>query len=372
MRLVLTDRLPKRNNFYPLTLCRPIWELRSGMTTLGEKLVSRSGAGDVACFLPPYLAEVYRTQTAWPVNNMASLRGDDLLLVAGHARPAALEGMSAGPSRVALDADGEVLAARIVRADLAKMPADAMQSIDALLAAAKRLLPPVGGAAPAWNYVWELVLANAEQLTEDFRTAGRSGIEGTVEQPAGPARQSARHLRCARRRGTPAGRAGCRSGTDLYRRGGGNPSLHARGRALLYRPASDPVGGQVPRGQHHWSHVPRRRRSGRIDPARLHKQISRRFYRPCLRRPMGKPGAGTTNSDLRNDYGPVSVILDGHTPIDTGSTKVGAVDWRPYEDKHRHIAEHGGLRGGDGPVGHPRRAAAQIYPVVCLVHEGPA
>ena len=36
-------------------------------------------------------------------------------------------------------------------------------------------------------------------------------------------------------------------------------------------------------------------------------------------------GALTTNSDLKNDYSSVSVMLDGHTPIDTGSTKVGSL-----------------------------------------------
>ena len=36
-------------------------------------------------------------------------------------------------------------------------------------------------------------------------------------------------------------------------------------------------------------------------------------------------GALTTNSDLKNDYSTVSLILDGVTPIDTGSTKVGSL-----------------------------------------------
>jgi UDP-N-acetylglucosamine diphosphorylase/glucosamine-1-phosphate N-acetyltransferase len=36
-------------------------------------------------------------------------------------------------------------------------------------------------------------------------------------------------------------------------------------------------------------------------------------------------GALTTNSDLKNDYSTVSVVLDGHEAIDTGSTKVGAL-----------------------------------------------
>jgi len=33
----------------------------------------------------------------------------------------------------------------------------------------------------------------------------------------------------------------------------------------------------------------------------------------------------TTNSDLKNDYSSVSVVLDGRTPIDTRSTKVGSL-----------------------------------------------
>ncbi|MBN1589626.1 MAG: hypothetical protein JW888_08935, partial [Pirellulales bacterium] len=36
-------------------------------------------------------------------------------------------------------------------------------------------------------------------------------------------------------------------------------------------------------------------------------------------------GAMTTNSDLKNDYSSVAVMLDGRRPIDTGSTKVGSL-----------------------------------------------
>ena len=36
-------------------------------------------------------------------------------------------------------------------------------------------------------------------------------------------------------------------------------------------------------------------------------------------------GALTTNSDLKNDYGNVEVMMPGKRPIDTGSTKVGSL-----------------------------------------------
>ena len=39
MRLILVDKSgDHRRNFHPLTLSRPLWELRCGMTSLGEKL----------------------------------------------------------------------------------------------------------------------------------------------------------------------------------------------------------------------------------------------------------------------------------------------------------------------------------------------
>ena len=61
MRLILFDRLSDaRINFYPLALGRPIFELRCGMTSLGDKLIAKVGAGDVAYFVPPYMADVYR------------------------------------------------------------------------------------------------------------------------------------------------------------------------------------------------------------------------------------------------------------------------------------------------------------------------
>ena len=98
MRLILVDRLTeKRLNFHPLALSRPIWELRCGITSLKEKLLDKLGATDVACFVPPYMAEVYRAATDRPVNDPASLGGDDLLLVAARVKAAGFDVEPTGP-----------------------------------------------------------------------------------------------------------------------------------------------------------------------------------------------------------------------------------------------------------------------------------
>ena len=72
---------PQRRHFWPLALSRPIWELRCGMTTLGEQWVAKTGATDVAYVMPEYLAPVWKQRTEARVNDPASLRGDDLLLI---------------------------------------------------------------------------------------------------------------------------------------------------------------------------------------------------------------------------------------------------------------------------------------------------
>jgi UDP-N-acetylglucosamine diphosphorylase/glucosamine-1-phosphate N-acetyltransferase len=307
-----------------LTFCRPTWELRCGMTTLGEKLSAAAhGATGVACFVPPYMADVYRSQTAWPVNDPASLRDDDLLVAAGWVKADGLALVAEGPSRVALDAGGEVLLARITRDDLARLPAD---SIESLLAAAKESLPvAAGGAVPAWNYPWELVLANAGQLIEDFRAAGRSGIEGTLEKPSairGPrgnlyvARGATVHPMTVL--DATAGPIYVDEGAEIQ------PFTRIEGPCYVGK-QSILLGAKCRRGN---TIGPVCRVGGEVEQSILHGYTNKYhdgFLGHAYVGQWVNLGAGTTNSDLRNDYGRVKVVLDGRTAIDTGSNKVGAL-----------------------------------------------
>ena len=82
MRLILVDRSENhRRPFWPLSLSRPIWELRCGITSLAEKLQAQVGTSDVAYFVPDYLAAAYRERTDRPVNDLSVLQGQDVLVV---------------------------------------------------------------------------------------------------------------------------------------------------------------------------------------------------------------------------------------------------------------------------------------------------
>src|SRR4051812_35063954 len=123
MRLVLCDlQSDKRRNFYPIALSRPIWDLRCGMTSLGEKLIAKSAAKDVACFVPSYMAEYWKTQTTYPVNDPASLKGSDLLLVNPTLKAAGLGQVDLkGASHIATNSEGCALYCWVKAADTAKL-----------------------------------------------------------------------------------------------------------------------------------------------------------------------------------------------------------------------------------------------------------
>jgi len=322
MRLILVDRpTEKRFHFYPLALSRPIWELRCGMTSLFDKLLNKIDLTDVACFVPPYMAEVYRQQTSRPVNDPATLRGD-LLVVDARVKAADFHVEPEGPSEIALDDDGEVLYARITGDDLAGLNAE---SIDTMLESAKATLPAAEGNVATWNYTWDLVLANPEQLAVDFAAAGRSGIEGTIEEP--------RAIRGSR--------------NDVYIAPGAlvhpmvvidaaegpvyidedaevHPFTRIEGPCYVGK-KSILLGAKCREGN---SIGPLCRIGGEVEESIIHG-YSNKYHDGFLGHAyVGEwvnLGALTTNSDLKNDYSSVSVALDGKRPIDTGSTKVGAL-----------------------------------------------
>jgi len=323
MRLVLLDCPgPRRSHFYPLSLSRPIFELRCGMTTLGEKLIAKLGARDVACFVPPYLADVYRTKTGRPVNDVAALRGDDLLLLNSRVKAAELAVAATGPSQIAVDAEGEVLYAWIARQDLGKLETD---SIEALLRSAAKVLPAAQELPAAWSYIWDLILANPAQLAVDFAATGRSGIEGKVEEP---------HAIRGSRKDVYVGPGAVvhpmvvidaehgpvylDEGVEVH------PFTRIEGPCYVGK-KSILLGTKCREGN---SIGPMCRVGGEVEESII-QGYSNKYHDGFLGHAyVGEwvnLGALTTNSDLKNDYSSVTVILDGKTPINTGSTKVGSL-----------------------------------------------
>lgn len=323
MRLVLVDQLDEsRVHFHPLALGRPVWELRCGIRTLLEGLVAKLGAPQVACFVPSYMAEAYRGGNDRPVNDPGTLRGDDLLVVAAPVRADEFRVATRGPSRVVRHRDGRLIYAWIAEADLAGLKTD---SIEALLGSAAKSLPGDEAEVPVWNYAWDLILANPERLRKDFAALGRRGIEGRLEEPHA-IRGSRDDLYVAP--GAVIHPMVVLDATDgpiyIDREAEIQPFTRIEGPCYV-GPKTILLGAKCREGN---SIGPMCRVGGEVEESIIHG-YSNKYHDGFLGHAyVGEwvnLGAGTSNSDLKNDYSNVWVVLDGKRPVDTGSTKVGAL-----------------------------------------------
>ncbi len=321
MRLIFFDGPTEvRAKFYPLSLCRPIWELRCGMTNQAEKLIAKTGAKDVACFVPDYMAEVYRRQSGGKVNDLSSLKGDDLFLIHGSVKAGTLKVATTGASEVGLI--GDVVAyVRVAKTDLGKLDGS---SFEAFLASARAKLPQAACDAKRFDYVWDMMLESPHQIIEDFKVAGRSGIEGSIEEPSA-IRGDKKDVYVA---------AGCKvhpmvvidaSNGPVYLDEGVevHPFTRIEGPAFVGK-KSLLLGTKLREG---CSVGPMCRLGGEVEESVI-QGYSNKYHDGFLGHAyVGEwvnLGALTTNSDLKNDYTSVEVIQNGKK-VDTGSTKVGAM-----------------------------------------------
>jgi len=323
MRLVLVDRSERaRRKFYPLALSRPIWELRCGFSSLGEKLIGKLAPESVACFVPDYMAEAYREKVEWPVNDPGALVGDDLLVVDGCLKADQLDIGARGPSEVGVGEDGGVVWARIARADSDKLD---RRDIESFLGSAKAELANRACKVGRWEYTWELILANARQITADFAAAGRSGIEGTVDQSSvilgdkkdvyvGPGARIHPMVVIDAENGPVY----IDSGAEVH------PFSRIEGPCYIGKD-SMLLGAKCREGN---SIGPVCRIGGEVEESIVQGYTNKYhdgFLGHAYVGAWVNLGALTTNSDLKNDYSSVSVMLDGRNAVDTGSSKVGSL-----------------------------------------------
>jgi len=323
MKVIFVDRDETvRARFHPLTFSRPIWELRCGFSSLRDKLLAGLGVSQASYFVPDYMTDAYRETAEGPVNDLAGLRGDDLLVLDGRLKADALDVPRKGSSVVGTDENGAVLYARITAADAARLDA---ADIDGFMASALRLLPNVPAKQPRWNYTWDLILANPQVLAADFAAAGRDGIEGAVEQPTA--------IRGSRKDVYVAPGALVHPMVVIDAEHGPvyidadaeiHPFTRIEGPCYI-GPKSILLGAKCREGN---SIGPMCRVGGEVEESIIHG-YSNKYHDGFLGHAyVGQwvnLGALTTNSDLKNDYSTVSVMLDGKHAIDTGSTKVGAL-----------------------------------------------
>jgi UDP-N-acetylglucosamine diphosphorylase/glucosamine-1-phosphate N-acetyltransferase len=299
----------------PLTLTRPAFELLCGQTSLAAKQIHACNADVAGYLIRPHLADVVRLQhPGKPINDLDWLRSAPTLLVNARWLPRPGAPLDLSEPFVAM-LDDEVA--------LALLPPELLDycspnTLDDCLETWKATLPHRAALGRLLRYLWEIVEVNGEQIERDFVPANRAA---PLVMPAvvGPAER----LRIdATAQLDPLVVADTTRGPVVIDREAVVTAFTRLEGPCYVGPRTQVHGAKVRGGT---SIGPNCRVGGEVE-ASIFQGQSNKYHDGFLGHAyVGEwvnLGAGTQNSDLRNDYGEVRVTVNGRV-LSTGRTKVG-------------------------------------------------
>jgi UDP-N-acetylglucosamine diphosphorylase/glucosamine-1-phosphate N-acetyltransferase len=298
----------------PAALTRPAFDLLVGACSLLERQRRLLPDAEVGVLVRPELAELCRLfHPELIVNDDAWLRGRRLLFV--NARWLPPEGTFEMPSSDVAGMIGEETAYAVVS------DGEPMAAWPRRLAWGELPRRPAGGAL--LRYLWDLIEGNGAVLERDWR-------RWTVERPETAAPAGLTVLGPVERlRVAPTAKVEPLAVLDTR----GGPVLIDDGAVVqafsrLEGPCYVGAGTQVLAARLRTGSVgPNCRIGGEVEASILHGHVNKYHDGFLGHSYVGEwvnVGAGTQFSDLRNDYGPIRMTVNGHS-VDSGRMKIGAL-----------------------------------------------
>lgn len=300
----------------PLALTRPAFDLLCGLTSLGEKQRRAFGSPPTGALVRPLLADVCAlSHPELAVNDLAWLSAAPTALVNARWLPPAGATLPIPGPGVGLVGD-EVAYAVVGPEQLADL---SHLTLEEGLDTWKATLPTVPAGGRLIRHLWELVQLNGSAIVADVASAAAlppPAVGGTVVGPP------ERFLVAPTARVEPLVVADTTQGPVVVQDGAVVTAFSRLEGPCVIGPHTHVLGAKVRAGTTLGPHC---RIGGEVE-ASIVQGYSNKYHDGFLGHAyVGEwvnLGAGTSNSDLRNDYGEVSVILDGR-PVATGLTKVG-------------------------------------------------
>lgn len=190
----------KVENFFSLTLTRPVYDLRCGISTLGEKILRAIGEDIGAAkedihflcrsYLAPVISQKYR---AIKVNKLKDLKKKDVLFINGRLLPSEENRISPQSKEEIVIQGEDIVYAYLSKATLKKLTFTLAEEIEQSLAQVTKMVQvkkvrfdPAGKKASfnLMEYPWDLVRFNGEAIKDDFELKGKSGIKGIIKEGA--------------------------------------------------------------------------------------------------------------------------------------------------------------------------------------------
>jgi UDP-N-acetylglucosamine diphosphorylase/glucosamine-1-phosphate N-acetyltransferase len=303
-------------NLEPLALMRPVFDLLCGQTSLASKQLRFFAPCEVGVLIRPQLADLYRLHhPRIPINDATWLRSAPIVLVNGRWLPPAGVAINLAGPAVATVGD-EVVYAVLGTEQLADCSS---HTIDDCLETWKQTLPVRPASGFMISYLWDLIEHNAEQIALDSRGAIVRPMNNPISV-IGPEKRL--HIDPTARL-DPMVVADTTNGPVVIDYQAVIHSFSRLEGPCYVGPHTQILGAKIRAGS---SVGPHCRIGGEVE-ASIVQGYSNKYHDGFLGHSyVGEwvnIGAGVQTSDLRNDYGEVSVIVNGER-VASGSHKVGS------------------------------------------------
>jgi len=302
----------------PLSATRPVFDLVCGISALGEKQRRWLGADDWGVCIRPALAPRYRRQhPEIPVNEYGWLLSSPMMLVNGRWLPP--ENTLALPDAPCIGMAGDQVALALLTDE--QLASFRFSDLSGVLKDWQHALPCIEVGGRLMDYPWDLVEHNAAALCADVASAA---WDPSAHAPAaaaivGPAQQ---FWMAPTARLEPFVVADTSHGPVMIDDHATVTAFTRLEGPCYIGPHAQILGAKIRGGTTIGPHC---RIGGEVEASIVHG-YSNKYHEGFLGHSyVGEwvnLGAGTHNSDLRNDYGPVSVPMPGRV-VKTGRSKVG-------------------------------------------------
>jgi UDP-N-acetylglucosamine diphosphorylase/glucosamine-1-phosphate N-acetyltransferase len=311
-------------NLEPLSLTRPVFELLCGLTSLAAKQSRYFPPGPRGILVRPYLVDPCRLHfPTVPINDLDWLRAGPTILINGRWLPPALPSSLTELSSPCVALIQDEIAYAIVQPE--HLADCSPNTLDDCLSFWKEVLPSRSAAGQLIRYPWELVENNGEHIVADWQTAGPPfAVESASGERVGFAIlgppenvliHPTAHL-------DPMIVADVRHGPIVIERDAVVTAFTRLEGPCFIGPGTHVHGAKIRAGT---TIGPDCRIGGEIEQSIIQGH-SNKYHEGFLGHAyIGEwvnLGAGTSNSDLRNDYGEVTMTINGQR-VSTGLTKVG-------------------------------------------------
>lgn len=350
---------------YPLTQTRPAFDLWCGASSLLDRLKRFFKPDDVGALVRPSLVDLCRAVSpALAVNDPAFLRGPVLLV---NARWLPLGSTAwAPPARPEVGLHGDAVA--YVSLSGTEVPAGLTADLDGHLAEWKRTLPGREAGGTLVEYPWDLVEANGAALAQDYAAwksaRERKCIPGGVTV-LGPWEEL---LIDPSATVEPLVVADTTRGPVLVDRGAVIDAFTRLEGPCYVGPETRVLGARVRGG----SFGPQCRIGGEIEASIFQGYANKAHDGFVGHSYIGEwvnLAAGAQTSDLRIDYGPVSVPVGPRT-VETGLLKVGSFIGDHTKTAVNIVFNTGSLIGPFAQMLPSGSMAPRVVPAFCRYGHG--